>query len=76
MGKYVTQDLFLESMVAASYDKNKVENNGLDFDLFIGMELRSPLFNIRAEINPDILNPGKLWVPDTKVTLSRSWRMP
>jgi hypothetical protein len=76
MGKYITPDLFIESMLSTSYNKNKTENNGIDFALFIGVELRSPLFNIRAEINPDILKPEKLWVPDTSVTLSRTWRLP
>jgi hypothetical protein len=75
IGKYITPDLFIESMLSASYDKNKMENNGVNFDLFIGMELRSPLFNIRAEINPDILKPEKFWVPDTSVTLTRTWRL-
>jgi hypothetical protein len=76
VGKYITRDLFVQSMMAAAYDRNQIANNGLSFDLFIGVELSSPLFNIRAEMNPDVLSTQNLWIPTAKISLSRTWRLP
>ncbi|MDR3302397.1 MAG: translocation/assembly module TamB [Spirochaetaceae bacterium] len=73
LGKYLTPNLFLRSMIAASYDKNKLKNDGLGFDLSIGVELTSPLFNVSADVNPF---HSSLWIPDTSITLSRTWRLP
>jgi hypothetical protein len=78
LGKYLTPNLFLRSMIAASYDKNKLKNDGLSFDLSIGVELTSPLFIVRAEVNPfpSTFNTASLLMPDTSITLSRTWRLP
>jgi hypothetical protein len=76
IGKYITQDMFIQSMMSTSYNKNQSENNGWNFDLFIGLELSSPLFNIRAEMNPDVLNTQNLWIPSARISLSRTWRLP
>ncbi|MDR2864813.1 MAG: translocation/assembly module TamB [Spirochaetaceae bacterium] len=74
VGKYITSNLFVQSWISALYDKNRVEYGGLSFEMYFGVELSSPLLNIRADINP--MNPNTLWIADTSITLSRTWRLP
>jgi hypothetical protein len=76
VGKYITQNMFVQSMVSTVYDRNQIENNGLSFNVFLGIELSSPLFDIRAEMSPDILNTQDLWIPATSISLRRTWRLP
>ncbi|MDR0527076.1 MAG: translocation/assembly module TamB [Spirochaetaceae bacterium] len=72
-GKYIGKgsDMFVQAMVATRYDKNKIEMGGITFEVDVGIELTSPLLNVRCDIRPSHLN--SLWVEDTSVTLQKSW---
>jgi hypothetical protein len=51
-GKYFSSDMFFQGSVLLQYDENKREMLGYTFDANLGVELRSPLFDIRWNIAP------------------------
>jgi hypothetical protein len=71
MGKYFGQDLFVQSMLSMRYDANQASMGGLRFEPDIGIELQSPLFNIRWDFVP--AHPENWWVNDNSITLNWSW---
>ncbi|MDR2477568.1 MAG: translocation/assembly module TamB [Treponema sp.] len=70
MGKYFGPDLFTQVMLSMRYDANKTSSGGLSFEPDIGVELQSPLFNIRWDFIPT--HPENWWVNDSSVTLTWS----
>jgi hypothetical protein len=73
-GKYIGSEMFVQAMVSSRYDKNKLNMSGLSFEVDIGIELTSPLFNIRWDITPR--HENSLWVEDVRITLQRTWHLP
>jgi hypothetical protein len=51
-GKYFSSDMFLLGSVLLQYDENKLDMGGYTLDADLGIELRSPLFDIRWSIAP------------------------
>jgi hypothetical protein len=51
-GKYFSSDMFVLGSVLLQYDENKLDMGGYTFDADLGIELRSPLFDIRWSIAP------------------------
>jgi hypothetical protein len=51
-GKYFSSDMFFQGSVLLQYDRNKLEMGGYTFEADLGIELRSPLFDIRWNIAP------------------------
>ena len=74
IGKYIGQDMFIQSTLTLKYDENSLSFGGLRFEPDIGLELQSPFFNIRWEFSP--YHPKKWWVNDHSITLlwSKSFR--
>jgi hypothetical protein len=70
-GKYIGQDIFVQSMVSLRYDANKADFWGLSSELDFGVELQSPLFNIRWNFIPT--HPENWFVNDNAITLTRRW---
>jgi hypothetical protein len=68
LGKYIGADMFVESMLALRYDDNL--GGLLRPDINIGIELQSPLFNIRWDFVPK--HPENWFVSDNSITLT--WR--
>ena len=68
LGKYIGRDMFVQSMVSIRYDKNKTTLGGLSFEPDIGVELESPLFNIRWDFIPT--HPENWYVNDNSITLT------
>jgi hypothetical protein len=52
IGKYFSSDMFLQGSVLLQYDENKLDMGGYTFETDLGIELRSPLFDIRWSIAP------------------------
>nr|AGS52061.1 putative protein BB0794 [uncultured bacterium contig00024] len=73
VGKYVGQDMFIQGVLSMRYDENQQNITGLKFEPDIGIELQSPLFNIRWDFFP--YSPENWWVNDNSITLmwSRSF---
>jgi hypothetical protein len=63
--------MFTQLMLSLRYDENKVSMGGLSFEPDIGIELRSPLFDIRWNFVP--LHPENYYVSDQSFTLMWRW---
>ena len=70
MGKYVGQFMFIQGMLSMRFDENNPDFGGLRFEPDIGIELQSPLFNIRWDFFP--YHPENWWVNDNSITLTWS----
>jgi hypothetical protein len=70
IGKYVGQDMFVQGTLTIKYDDNRLSFGGLRLEPDIGIELQSPLFNIRWSFFP--YHPENWWVNDNSITLSWS----
>ena len=75
IGKYLERDLYVDAMLNFSFDKRKqaqqLSSGNLIFQPEFGMELESPLGNIRWNVAPDInALMNKQYVPSTSLTLS------
>jgi hypothetical protein len=78
VGKYLTGDFFIQGMFTLRYDDQLTDDDpfadlaqrSLKFEPDIGIELRSPLFDIRWNIVPT--HPEALFIPDTSFTIL--WR--
>ena len=70
IGKYVGQNMFIQGMLSMRYDENNPDLGGLTFEPDIGIELQSPLFNIRWDFFP--YHPENWWMNDNSITLTWS----
>ncbi|MDR0316583.1 MAG: translocation/assembly module TamB [Treponema sp.] len=71
LGKYVGQDMFVQSMLSMRHDANQMDFGGLRLEPDFGIELQSPLFSIRWDFNPT--HPENWYFSDNSITLSKSW---
>jgi hypothetical protein len=72
LGKYIGRDMFVQGMLSFQYDKNTpgLGGTGLTPILDIGVELESPLFNIRWDFAPAHPENWENWnVSDNSITL-------
>jgi len=53
IGKYISKDMFVQSMLTLKYDENGPLFGGLTPELDFGIELQSPFVNIRWDFYPD-----------------------
>ena len=70
-GKYIGQDMFIQGMLSMRYDANRLDTWGLTLEPDIGVELQSPLFDIRWSFVPT--HPENWFVNDNAITLFRRW---
>jgi hypothetical protein len=75
LGKYINSNMFVQGMLSLRDDAGQnIEGVTLAFDL--GIELKTPLFNMRWNFDPTLdrtaLNPRRLFVDDMSFTLT--WR--
>jgi hypothetical protein len=68
LGKYFGSDMFIQSMFSIRYDENKTTFGGLTLEPELGIEMRSPLFDIRLNMVP--LHPENWFIDDLSFTLS------
>jgi hypothetical protein len=71
VGKYIGSDLFIHSMVSLRYDETKPTMGGYTFEPDFGVELRSPLGNIRWNLVPT--HPENWYISDNSFTISWDW---
>jgi hypothetical protein len=76
LGKYISSNMFTQGMLSMRYDEFEQSFGGMTFDLDLGVELKTPLFDIRWNFAPTLdrmmLNPTNLFVDDMSFTLT--WR--
>jgi hypothetical protein len=68
VGKYIGSDMFAQAMVSLRYDDRKQTFGGYTFEPDFGVELQSPLGNIRWNFAP--LHPENWYINDTSITIS------
>ncbi|MDR1636166.1 MAG: translocation/assembly module TamB [Treponema sp.] len=71
VGKYIGSDMFIQSMVSLRYDETKPNMGGYTFEPDFGVELRSPLGNIRWNLVPT--HPENWYISDNSFTISWNW---
>jgi hypothetical protein len=70
LGKYFGSNMFAQLMLSTRYNENKLDWWGIEFEGDLGIELHSPLFDIRWNIIP--LHLENMFVDD--VTFTLLWR--
>jgi hypothetical protein len=70
LGKYIGSDMFIQSMLSLRYDENNTSTGGIKIEPDIGVELQTPLFNIRWDFIPT--HPENWYVSDNSITLTWS----
>ncbi|MCL2880888.1 MAG: translocation/assembly module TamB, partial [Treponema sp.] len=70
LGKYIGTDMFAQAMLALRYDEYRTTYGGLKFEWDIGIELQSPIVNIRWDFVPS--HPENWWVDDNSITITYS----
>jgi hypothetical protein len=71
LGKYIGSDMFFQSMFTLRYDENKQTFGGYTFEPEIGIEMRTPFFDIRWDTV--FRHPEYLFLDDTSITLTWRW---
>ncbi len=71
IGKYLSEDVFVQAMASLRYDERVDEFGGLRIEADIGFELNSPLADIRFNIVP--LDLENMLVDDVSLTLGWKW---
>jgi hypothetical protein len=70
LGKYIGSALFVQSMLSLRYDENNAANGSLRFEPEVGVEMETPLFNVRWDFVP--AHPENWYVNDNSITLTWS----
>jgi hypothetical protein len=73
VGKYLGPDLFLQGILNFRYDQYQVKYGGIKLEPEIGLEMRTPLFNVRWNISPQHLE--NLYVSDQSISLLWHWSL-
>jgi hypothetical protein len=68
IGKYIGSEMFAQAMLSLRYDENKKTFGGYTFEPDFGIELRSPLGNIRWNLVPT--HPENWYLDDCSFTIS------
>jgi len=70
IGRYFAAEIFGEAMLSLRHDENRLNWGGIVLEPEIGLEMRSPLFDIRLSMIPQ--HPENWFIDD--VSLSLIWR--
>jgi hypothetical protein len=73
MGKYLGPDLFLQGILNFSYDQYQVKYGGMKLEPEIGLEMKTPLFNVRWNVS--LQHPKDLYVSDQSISLLWHWSL-
>jgi len=71
LGKYLGNNIFVESMFTLKYDPAQQEWGGLKFEPEIGLEMKNPLFDVR--LNMLLLHPKNWFISDFRISLNKRW---
>jgi hypothetical protein len=73
IGKYLDPNLFFQTMLSFRYDQYQTEYGGMKLEPDMGLELRTPLFDVRWNISPR--HPENLYVSDQSISLVWRWSL-
>jgi hypothetical protein len=70
IGKYIGSSMFAQAMLSIRYDSKYVDFQGIRLEADLGLELRSPLFDVRFNFVPE--HPENIFMNDVSVSIT--WR--
>jgi len=73
MGKYIGRELFIQVMLSVQYDQYRTSYGGMRLETDIGMDLRTPLFDVRWNVSPQRFD--QLFVSDQSISLLWRWSL-
>jgi hypothetical protein len=73
MGKYVGQDMFVQTMLSLKYDPLQVDYGGVKPELDIGLDFQTPLFDVRWSLTPS--NAQNMFISDQSISLVWRWSL-
>ena len=73
LGKFIGPQLFVHTMLAFRYDPYREEYGGMNFEPELGLELRTPFFDIRWNFSP--MHPENLFMNDQSISLVWQWSL-
>jgi len=73
MGKYVGQNMFIQTMFSVQYDQYQTNYGGMNLEIDIGLDLRTPLFDVRWNVSPQHFE--QLFVSDQSISLIWRWSL-
>jgi len=74
MGKYIGRDLFFQTMLSFQYNQYQTEYWRM-LEVDIGLDLRTPLFDVRWSISPQPEHFDHLFVSDQSVSIVWRWSL-
>jgi hypothetical protein len=73
LGKYIGRELFFQGMLSFRYDQYQVEYGGMRLEPELGLDMRTPLFDVRWTVAPQ--HPEHLFVSDQSISLIWRWSL-
>ena len=73
LGKFISPQLFIHTMLAFRYDQFREEYGGMSFEPELGLELRTPFVDIRWNFSP--MHPENLFMNDQSISLIWQWSL-
>jgi hypothetical protein len=73
VGKYIGQDLFFQGILSFRYDQYRTEYGGMSLEPELGLDMRTPLFDVRWTIG--LQHPEHLFVSDQSISLIWRWSL-
>jgi hypothetical protein len=73
LGKYIGADLFLQGILNFRYDPYEPKYGGMKLEPDIGLEMRTPLFNLRWNVS--LQHPKDLYVSDQSISILWHWSL-
>jgi len=73
MGKYIGKEMFIQLMLSVQYDQYRTSYGGMRLETDIGVDLRTPLFDIRWNVTPQRFD--QLFVSDQSISLLWRWSL-
>jgi hypothetical protein len=73
LGKYIGRELFFQGMLSFRYDQYQTEYGGMRVEPELGLDMRTPLFDVRWTVAPQ--HPEHLFVSDQSISLIWHWSL-
>jgi hypothetical protein len=73
VGKYIGEELFFQGIISFRYDQYRKEYGGMILEPEIGLDMRTPLFDVRW--NVALQHPEDLFVSDQSISLVWRWSL-
>jgi len=74
MGKYIGRDLFVQTMLSFQYNQYQTEYWRM-LEVDIGLDLRTPLFDVRWNVSPQPKHFEQLFVSDQSISFVWRWSL-